>query len=272
MSGTRRLRYPGTCVGCAASLPAGSTARWDSQTRTVTCGDCLAREATDAGELPSIGTAGGSARREYERRKDGREKRIRDEHPWIGGLILALNEDPRNIRAFGIGAAGETELGGHLDTLTARKAAITVHDRRIVRPRGQIDHVTVGPSGVFVIDAKNYTGMVAIRSTGFLGLGDTRLYVGRRDVTALATKMSKQVDAVRNALAGLPEAAGVPITPVLAFVDAQWPLFFTPDEYEGVLIEGEGSTGRLVSRDGPLPWETCVLLAHRVAQRLPAAS
>jgi hypothetical protein len=78
----------------------------------VTCGDCLAREATDAGELPSIGTAGGSARREYERRKDGREKRIRDEHPWIGGLILALNEDPRNIRAFGIGAAGETELGG----------------------------------------------------------------------------------------------------------------------------------------------------------------
>lgn len=197
---------------------------------------------------------------------------MRDAHPWLGELILALSEDPQHIRAFGVGAAGETALGRELDELTAGRDAVTVHDRRITRPRGQIDHVAVGPSGVFVIDAKNYTGMVAIRSTGFLGLGDTRLYVGRRDVTALATKMSKQVDAVRNALAGLPEAAGVPITPVLSFVDAQWPLFSTPDEYEGVLIEGEGSTGRLVSRDGPLPWETCVLLAHRVAQRLPAAS
>jgi hypothetical protein len=63
----------------------------------------------------------------------------------------------------------------------------------------------------------------------------------------------------------------VPVTPVLAFVDAEWPLFRTPDEYEGVLIEGEGSTCRLVAGDGPLPWATCVLLAHRIAQRLPVA-
>jgi hypothetical protein len=125
---------------------------------------------------------------------------------------------------------------------------------------------------VFVIDAKNYTGMVAIRSTGFLGLGESRLYVGRRDVTPLAEKMTKQVDAVRTALADLPEAGGVPITPVLAFVQAEWPLFFTPDEYGDVLIEGEGSTCRLVSRDGAMPWKTCVLLAHRIAQRLPVAT
>jgi hypothetical protein len=63
----------------------------------------------------------------------------------------------------------------------------------------------------------------------------------------------------------------VPVTPVLASVDAEWPPFRTPDEYEGVLIEGEGSTCRLLAGDGPLPWETCVLLAHRIAQRLPVA-
>jgi hypothetical protein len=271
MSGTRRLRYPGRCVGCGVALPAGSVARWDPATRRVTCGDCLAREAAAAGALPDVGVAGGSARREYERRQGRREKQVRDAHPWLGELILALSEDPQHVRAFGVGAAGETALGRELDELTAGRDAVTVHDRRITRPRGQIDHVAVGPSGVFVIDAKNYTGMVAIRGTGFLGLGEARLFVGRRDVSALAGKMTRQVDAVRGALAGLPEAAGVPVTPVLAFVDAEWPLFRAPDEYEGVLIEGEGSTCRLVAGDGPLPWETCVLLAHRIAQRLPVA-
>jgi uncharacterized membrane protein len=40
----------------------------------VTCGDGVAREASAAGALSGVGTAGGSARREYERRHDRREK------------------------------------------------------------------------------------------------------------------------------------------------------------------------------------------------------
>jgi len=43
------------------------------------------------------GTAGASAKREYERRKDRRETRIRDDHPYLGKLILAVSEIRRAL-------------------------------------------------------------------------------------------------------------------------------------------------------------------------------
>lgn len=50
----------------------------------------------------SDGRAGASARREHERRKASREKRIRGKHPLFGGLLL-----PADARM--IAAEGETQ-------------------------------------------------------------------------------------------------------------------------------------------------------------------
>jgi hypothetical protein len=57
------------------------------------------------------GVAGASALREYERRKSKRETRIRQAHPKIGGLMLALSDDPQSTRAWQTGARGEVVLG-----------------------------------------------------------------------------------------------------------------------------------------------------------------
>ena len=103
------------------------------------------------------GSAGSSAQREYERRKARREGRIRVAHPRLGGLILALSDEPQTTTAWAKGARGEEVLGPSLDTLGDRGIRV-LHDRRIPRTRANIDHIAVCPAGMFVIDAKRYRG------------------------------------------------------------------------------------------------------------------
>ncbi|MEO6414383.1 MAG: hypothetical protein ABIO48_17470 [Pedococcus sp.] len=56
-----------------------------------------------APEVVESGTAGASARREFERRKAKREQRIRPQHPRIGGFLLAISEE-RQSTAWDTGA------------------------------------------------------------------------------------------------------------------------------------------------------------------------
>ena len=65
-------------------------------------------------EVVDPGTAGASARREFERRKAAREQRIRTKHPKLGGLILAVSDEPQSTTAWNTGALGEEKLGGGL--------------------------------------------------------------------------------------------------------------------------------------------------------------
>ncbi|GAA5196538.1 hypothetical protein GCM10025773_04820 [Microbacterium jejuense] len=69
---TMRLRYAGTCRLCTRQISAGEEAVYERRSKTVRCVDCAVEvTGVDPGE------AGASARREYERRRDNREQRIR---------------------------------------------------------------------------------------------------------------------------------------------------------------------------------------------------
>jgi hypothetical protein len=232
-----RLRYAGTCDTCAASLAAGTHAGYRRASRSVRCLACVdastrvgdvttpsAPTAPAAPEPVAAGTAGSSARREYERRSARREARIREAHPRIGGFLLAVTEEPQSTRAWARGATGEEVLGQGLDGLAPRGVR-TLHDRRIPRSRANIDHIAVAPTGVWVIDAKRYKGRPSRRvEGGILRPRVERLLVGSRDCTRLVAGVHGQVEVVRTALAasGEPE---VPVHGVLCFVDADWPLF-----------------------------------------------
>ena len=115
------------------------------------------------------------------------------------------------------------------------------------RSPANIDHILVSPAGVFVVDAKNYRGTIAIRNRGWFFRPDYRLYVGRRDCSDLATGLEWQVAVVTAALTD----AGIDplplVTPVLCFIDGEWPLFGAPDEYAGVRLEGTGSIRKLMA-------------------------
>ena len=86
--------------------------------------------------------------------------------------------ETRNTKVWAQGAEGEERLGAVLD---ATEGIVALHDRRIPKSKANIDHLVVGPSGVFVVDAKNYSGIVERRHVGGWFRPDERLYVGGRD-------------------------------------------------------------------------------------------
>jgi len=78
-----------------------------------------------------------------------------------------MSDDPQSTRAWQTGARGEVVLGGRLDSLRERGIHV-LHDRRIPGTTANIDHIVVGPRGVFVIDAKKYSGSPSLRVEGGL--------------------------------------------------------------------------------------------------------
>lgn len=240
-----RLRYAGHCRECGLALPAGTTAVYDRESKTVICQECSTFSESPAqvreqmvGDTEAAstsapkadvasevfrGVAGASARRENERRKAKREDRVRNAHPVIGGFLLAMTDDPQSTRAWATGARGEELLGQRLDGLAGRGLHV-LHDRR-VGSRANIDHIAVGPSGVFVIDAKRYKEKrPSLRVEGGIIRARTeKLMVGSRDRTSLVDGVLHQVVAVESALM----KAGIGATPVrgmLCFVEADWPI------------------------------------------------
>lgn len=217
------------------------------------------------------GTAGASARREFERRRDAREKRVRERFPRIGGFLLAVTDEPQSTRAWDTGAAGEQVVGARLDALAGDDLAV-LHDRRIPRTRANIDHLVVTRHGVFVIDAKKYKGQPTLRVEGGLFRPRTEtLVVGRRNCTRLVDSMLGQVDLVRDAL-GDPT---VPVAGVLCFVEAEWPLIGGAFRTRGVHVLWPKRLGRLLteadSRTTDAPALDVESLRGRLARHFPPA-
>lgn len=231
-----------------------------------------AETAPDAPVLEEVeidrGEAGGSAAREWRKRHARREQAVRSRYGKLGGVVLALSDDPHSTSAWAYGANGELALGKLLDPLREEGMAV-LHDRRIPGSRANIDHIVVAPWGVFVIDAKNYKGRVEKRDRGGFFSTDYRLYVGGRDKTELVAGMAKQVDAVRAVLGD--EFASVKICKAICFVAADWSLFARPIEMDQVHVLWPRALGKLMRTEGALARETLVQIERKIALALPAA-
>lgn len=197
-----RLRYAGVCQLCACELPKGATAVYEKATKTVRCVACSASVPTlDIDQSPTVtepptvidpGVPGASARREFERRAARREERIRTKHKRLGGLILAVSDDPQSTRAWDTGAIGEERLGARLNELAGESLRV-LHDRKIPCSTADIDHLVVTPNGVLVIDANRCRGRPSLVIEG--GLIQPRvekLTVARRDRIKVVDGVIKQ--------------------------------------------------------------------------------
>lgn len=256
-----KLRYAGTCRICGTDLPARADAIYERTSRTVRCVECPCSPGASAiaappvrvdpgpaessSEDPARGVAGGSARREYERRKAKDEQRLRAKWGRLGGIAVALSDERQSTAAWEKGAVGEERLGTRLDGLASQDVAV-LHDRRIPSSRANIDHIVITRGGVWVIDAKRYKGRPELRVEG--GLLRPRmetLLVGRRNCTDLVDGVLKQVEFVRQV------SGGVPITGVLCFVDADWPLIGGAFTTRGVHVMWPKRLVSLLTDAGP---------------------
>jgi Nuclease-related domain len=278
-----RLRYAGRCQSCQIDIPAGAGALYDRATKLVTCYACAdgpAVRTADGGSEPAAGStqelesphgeqpaepaaataedpkidsgvAGASARREHERRKASREARIRTAHPRIGGLVLALSDEPQSTTAWAVGARGEELLAKRLDGLVDH-GVLTLHDRRIPGTRANIDHIAIAPTGIYVIDAKRYNGRPTLRAEGGLFRARTeRLFVGSRDCTKLVVGLHKQMGLVLAALEAS-EADETPLEGMLCFVEGDWPLIGGSFMIEGLHVLWPKAAAKQLVRPGSL--------------------
>jgi hypothetical protein len=221
----------------------------------------------DRRSLIDVGVAGDSTMREYTRRHDNRETRIRAQWGRLAALVLAFSEEPLSSRVWERGSVGESKLAAALGKID-RDDVIFLHDRAVPGSRGNIDHIVVAPSGVYVVDAKRYKGRVEVRDVSRLfSKADLRLFVGGRDHSELAYAMGRQVEAVRAALG---ERQDVPVTAALCFIDAEWPLLGGPHRFAGVRTEAERSVRKLVTQPGPLATDEVVEIAIVLSHALPA--
>jgi hypothetical protein len=110
----------------------------------------------------------------------------------------------RSAEMWERGAQGEAATAAALNELSGR-GWTTFHDVRWPgRQRANIDHIAVGPQGVFVIDSKNWSGDIRI-------VGDVLHQSGRRREREVAA-------AADAALAVTQLLQGFSATPVLCFV------------------------------------------------------
>src|SRR4051794_9547466 len=146
MSDSRRLklRRSDACVVCETALAAGTVAYWNAEAKNVTCLDCLEAAATKEDDVETVeamvepgapaldrGTAGASARRRYEHLHSRRERRVRDRYGRLGGIYLALTDEPQSTVAWAQGSRGEGLLGGFLEKIHHERRVVVLHDRLI---------------------------------------------------------------------------------------------------------------------------------------------
>lgn len=269
MAGARiiKLRRADACVRCSHPLPAGVEASWDADARTVTCLTCV-------GPAPAQGpsVAGRSARAKGQRLRAEQEERrraLKERRPILGRLAIAAAGPATEGSSYLKGAMGEEKLGAALDAM-ASQGLLVLHDRRRPRTAANIDHLVVAPSGVWVIDAKRYSGLVTKVDKGGWFRSDLRLVIGGRDRTKLVEGVHKQVADVRNVLQGS-AVPNVPVHGTLCFVDSQFRLFAKPFDIDGVLITWGKALREQLTRPGPIDDDQRIALHRHLADVLPPA-
>ena len=265
------LRYAGKCALCGEEIRQGVRAIYNTSMRSVRHSDCNAGLDRDV--------AGGSAQREYERRKAKDAARVAEQKAnvqaafgtgFLGkvAMFLAVDDRPRrSTEVWAQGAAGEERVADWLDRL-AEVGVVALHDRRIRGTRANIDHIAITPWGVWVIDAKRYLKKRPdlITEGGFLGLGGTaRLKVGGRRKDELVEGVLGQVERVRAVVGD-----GASVHGALVFVDADWPLIGGDFTVRGVAVLWPRRLAKLLLRP-EAPTVDVEALVRPIAAEFPSA-
>lgn len=228
--------------------------------------------------------AGGSAQREFERRKSRERSAIKSNLPWTIPLVVVLSigagfladrfigsmgvlaalvvaaflglqfwGTSQHIASYGKGAEGERRTGKSLGKL---EGYTVLHDRKIPGSRANIDHVVLGPGGVFVVETKNYSGKVTVK-------GDDLLVSGRRR-TAAVEQTWREAVAVQGVLSQELARLARDVTPVLCIHGAELP--WSRTIVQGVRICNGRELKNLIAKSPPVLTDQDVTLLVQIAQ------
>ncbi|MHA7263557.1 nuclease-related domain-containing protein [Arthrobacter sp. TMN-37] len=105
---------------------------------------------------------------------DGAAEQARLAAERVQRLRRQLEKAEDDERAWAAGAAGEVLVAGRMAELE-RSGWLVLHDVHWPgRPKANIDHLAIGPGGILVIDAKNWSGDVSLRHGELIQNGHSR--------------------------------------------------------------------------------------------------
>jgi len=120
------------------------------------------------------------------------------------GWGLRFRPSPDAV-AWRRGAVGERRTGRLLDPLERHGWAV-LHDLAVPRSQANIDHLVIGPGGVFVVDSKHYRGRLQLDGSG-------RLWHGSYPLAPALRAVSFEADQAARVLTD-PDVVVVPIVAV----------------------------------------------------------
>jgi hypothetical protein len=126
------------------------------------------------------------------------------------GWAVRFHTSPET-RAWQRGAIGERRTARLLGRLERHSWAV-LHDLAVPGSRANIDHMVIGPGGVFVIDSKLYSGKLHLAPGG-------SLWHGRYPVAPMLRAVRFEADQAAQLLA----TPGVEVVPLVAVHGAQVP-------------------------------------------------
>lgn len=158
-----------------------------------------------------LGTPGGSARRMAT--ASGRPNPVL---ALLGGLFPGLG---RPVSSWDKGAEGEERVAKRLAKLP-RDRWVALHDLPLGGGGRNVDHLVIGPGGVFSVNTKNLSGNVIVKENAFLvsGFPDRCLHIARDEAQRVGERLSA--------------AAGetVPVEPVLVVLTPSLEVRARPDD------------------------------------------
>jgi hypothetical protein len=144
-----------------------------------------------------------------------------------------------------------------------------LHDTRVrVVPdadlgRGDTDAgaLAVAPSGVFVVHIESGRGVIHLRRDGWFVDRRETLFVGPRDRTAWVRQVASTAADVRDRLVD----PSVPMRPVVATVDVEWPWRQRGYTVDGVIVTALPAVRKHLVEPGPLGDDEIARLADDLA-------
>ena len=211
------------------------------------------------------GQPGASAQAEFERRQradDARREAVFGR--YLSPVVKLVAGQRQTTRAWGQGGRGEVKVGRLLSKAVGLEGVV-LHDRTIPRSSANIDHIAVVPSGVWVIDTKQYSGRVQQRDLGGWFVSRPALFVNGRNRSSLIGGVLRQVARVEPFV-----EADVPLHAALCFADAEWGLLGRPFTIDNVHITWASKLSASLVEGGPLSVDAIRTLAGRIAAAFPA--
>jgi Nuclease-related domain len=184
---------------------------------------------------------------------------------WLAGLAAAAGaawqlrfRPSQPTRAWHDGARGERATARRLRRLE-RHGYVVLHDLQVPGSRANLDHLAIGPAGVFAIDSKYYRGPLLLGIDGMLWYG--RYPLAQHLATAVWATLR-----VAEALQVPPE---VPVVPLLVIHRA--PVPWGGLTVAGVQVIPPSALGEVLGREAILPAAQVELIAGQAISRLQLA-